>query len=132
MDIAIKRGVLTDQPSPTKKKVKTGHIDSQSGSDSSRQNGDGHCTLVTFPDGLLDLQASGRDPTALESSLPPTEPCQPSMSETRWSKGRSSIYVDAFNLALNTVLEDEAHLFNNQESAIFDKWKSLGYEAQYL
>jgi Fanconi-associated nuclease 1 len=49
-----------------------------------------------------------------------------------WITGRSSIYVDAFNLALGTVLEDEGPLFDNAEKEIFDQWKSLDYEAQYL
>lgn len=49
-----------------------------------------------------------------------------------WVKGKSSIYVDAFNLALDTVLEDEAHLFNTRELAVFDTWRNLDYQAQYL
>ncbi len=49
-----------------------------------------------------------------------------------WVKGRSSIYVDAFNLALDTVLEEEAKLFDERELGVFDQWKSLDYEAQYL
>lgn len=56
-----------------------------------------------------------------------------SRMETRqWVRGRSSIYVDAFNLALDTVLEDEAHLFDSKERRVFDDWRSLAYEAQYL
>ncbi|KAL1954507.1 hypothetical protein VTO42DRAFT_1118 [Malbranchea cinnamomea] len=50
----------------------------------------------------------------------------------QWVKGRSSIYVDAFNLALESVLADEAHLFNEAEMAVFDYWKGLSYESQYL
>ncbi|SPN97029.1 uncharacterized protein DNG_00545 [Cephalotrichum gorgonifer] len=49
-----------------------------------------------------------------------------------WAKGKSSIYVDAFNLALDTVLEDEAHLFDERERHVFDLWKTLSYECQYL
>ncbi len=49
-----------------------------------------------------------------------------------WIKGRSSIYVDAFNLALDTVLEEEAKLFDDRELDVFGQWKSLNYEAQYL
>ncbi|KIH89717.1 fanconi-associated nuclease 1 [Sporothrix brasiliensis 5110] len=45
---------------------------------------------------------------------------------------RSSIYVDAFNIALDTVLEQEEHLFNEKEKAVFSAWRSLDYEAQYL
>ncbi|CRG86634.1 Fanconi-associated nuclease 1 [Talaromyces islandicus] len=54
------------------------------------------------------------------------------LGERKWQKGRSSIYVDAFNLALETVLEDEAHLFDEPELEVFNKWKNLSYEAQYL
>lgn len=50
----------------------------------------------------------------------------------KWVRGKSSIYVDAFNLALETVLEDEAHLFDQKEMAVFDQWRDLDYEAQYL
>ena len=50
----------------------------------------------------------------------------------RWVPGRSSIYVDAFNLALDTVMEDESHLFNEPETEIFNLWRGLSYEAQYL
>ncbi|PNS17984.1 hypothetical protein CAC42_3943 [Sphaceloma murrayae] len=50
----------------------------------------------------------------------------------KWIRGKSSIYVDAFNLALDTVLEDESHLFNAAEIKVFDDWKALNYEAQYL
>lgn len=49
-----------------------------------------------------------------------------------WIRGRSSIYVDAFNLALDTVLEDEGHLFNEAELTIFEIFRDLEYEAQYL
>lgn len=49
-----------------------------------------------------------------------------------WVKGRSSIYVDAFNLALETVLEEESHLFDEPERAVFQIWKDMSYDAQYL
>lgn len=44
----------------------------------------------------------------------------------------SSLYTDAFNLALETVLAKECHLFSEQEARIFQKYRSLPYEAQYL
>lgn len=47
-------------------------------------------------------------------------------------KGKSSIYVDAFNLALDTVLDEEAHLFNEAEMEVFRQWRELSYESQYL
>ena len=49
-----------------------------------------------------------------------------------WTRGKSSIYVDAFNLALSTVLEDEGHLFDEAEHAVFKQWHDLCYETQYL
>lgn len=82
--------------------------------------------------------------TDLESALPPVKTdknaieeyeamrAQERMESRKWTKGKSSIYVDAFNLALDTVLEEEGQLFDSAELAIFDNWKKLGYEAQYL
>lgn len=57
---------------------------------------------------------------------------QQRLGEMKWRKGKSSIYVDAFNLALETVLNEEAHLFNETELEVFRKWDDLSYEAQYL
>ena len=54
------------------------------------------------------------------------------LGQRKWVQGKSSIYVDAFNLALETVLEDESHLFDEAETAVFEHWRSLSYEAQYL
>ncbi len=91
--------------------------------------------------------------TPFESSLPPVEMDQEAIEEyealrasqvekpdrttlepdtRKWVRGRSSIYVDAFNLALDTVLEDEAALFDDKEKEVFERWRQLGYEAQYL
>jgi Fanconi-associated nuclease 1 len=49
-----------------------------------------------------------------------------------WQRGKSSIYVDAFNLALETVLDEESHLFNEAEMEVFNQWRDLCYESQYL
>ncbi|KAK4230984.1 VRR-NUC domain-containing protein [Podospora fimiseda] len=54
------------------------------------------------------------------------------LENRKWVPGKNSIYVDAFNLALDTVLEDESHLFDIKEKDVFDEWKNLSYEAQYL
>jgi fanconi-associated nuclease 1 len=54
------------------------------------------------------------------------------LDERKWIKGKSSIYVDAFNLALETVLDEESHLFDEVEMAVFKEWHELSYEAQYL
>ncbi|KAI2638038.1 VRR-NUC domain-containing protein [Xylaria nigripes] len=93
------------------------------------------------------------EPTAIESSLPEIKPDRRAIEEYQnfkasqgedtvnvssrldsraWERGKSSLYVDAFNLALDTVLDEESHLFNDREKRIFEEWKSLNYEAQFL
>ncbi|OJJ55167.1 hypothetical protein ASPSYDRAFT_81340 [Aspergillus sydowii CBS 593.65] len=57
---------------------------------------------------------------------------QERMRDGKWRKGKSSIYVDAFNLALDTVLAEEAHLFSDTEKEVFRHWSGLSYESQYL
>ncbi|RDW83758.1 fanconi-associated nuclease 1 [Aspergillus mulundensis] len=57
---------------------------------------------------------------------------QERMRDGKWRKGKSSIYVDAFNLALDTVLAEEAHLFSDSEKEVFRHWRELSYESQYL
>lgn len=54
------------------------------------------------------------------------------LKSRNWTRGKSSIYVDAFNVALDTVLEEEDHLFNEAEHAVFQAWRNLDYQAQYL
>lgn len=54
------------------------------------------------------------------------------LTSRKWSAGRRSVYVDAFNMALETVLDEEGHLFDGSERAIFDEWRQLSFEAQYL
>jgi Fanconi-associated nuclease 1 len=91
--------------------------------------------------------------TDLESALPPvktdaeaieeyeafkasqnedTEGAGERLNDRKWVRGKSSIYVDAFNLALDTVLDEESHLFDEAEKAVFEQWRDLNYEAQYL
>ena len=91
--------------------------------------------------------------TGLESALPPVKTDKEAIAEyeatraaeaadapnlhrrlgqRQWIQGKSSIYVDAFNLALETVLEDERHLFDEAEMGVFQSWRTLSYEAQYL
>ncbi|KAF2163877.1 hypothetical protein M409DRAFT_56988 [Zasmidium cellare ATCC 36951] len=90
--------------------------------------------------------------TDLETALPPIETdkeaieayeasraaeqaelsLQERLDGNKWIRGKSSIYVDAFNLALETVLEEESHLFDEAEHAVFKQWQALTYEGQYL
>ncbi|KAF8856969.1 hypothetical protein BDZ45DRAFT_653399 [Acephala macrosclerotiorum] len=99
-----------------------------------------------------DGPSASQRPTELESALPPVktdknaideyeamraaedvpEDLKSRLSRRNWTKGKSSIYVDAFNLALETVLEDEGHLFDEKEMEVFNQWRELEYEAQYL
>jgi fanconi-associated nuclease 1 len=105
-------------------------------------------------DGWRDAVDAPQHVTDVESCLPPVRTDQESIDEyessqvaqqetsgsdvanrldqRKWEPGRSSIYVDAFNLALKTVLDEESHLFNEAERALFGFWNRLGYEAQYL
>lgn len=86
--------------------------------------------------------------TDLETALPPidtdkdaikayeatraAEYSESQKDQPKWIPGQRSIYVDAFNLALDTVLEDESHLFDDAEKKVFHTWRELNYEAQYL
>jgi Fanconi-associated nuclease 1 len=91
--------------------------------------------------------------TDLESALPPIETNQEAieayeafkasqedklegaeerLKDRSWIRGKSSLYVDAFNLALDTVLDEESHLFDEAETEVFRIWRDLNYEAQYL
>lgn len=100
-----------------------------------------------------DDASNDAETTAFENVLPPTQTDDHAIEEYEqmkssqreaeedgttektkplWIKGRSSIYVDAFNLALDTVLEEESQLFDKKEMEVFKKWKALTYEAQYL
>ncbi|RDA84208.1 hypothetical protein CP532_0258 [Ophiocordyceps camponoti-leonardi (nom. inval.)] len=82
--------------------------------------------------------------TDVENVLPPTQDedeavdeyelikSQQTDGESKWARGKSSIYVDAFNLALDTVLEQESELFDEREKEVFEQWRGLDYESQYL
>ncbi|KAH6638367.1 hypothetical protein C7974DRAFT_391455 [Boeremia exigua] len=91
--------------------------------------------------------------TDLESALPPidigeqaieayeafkasheetAEGAEERLKDRSWVRGKSSLYVDAFNLALDTVLEEESHLFDEAETKVFEIWRDFNYEAQYL
>ena len=99
-----------------------------------------------------DVLQEGNRKTELESALPPVTTDKEAIAEyeatraaeaesldligrlgqRKWLPGKSSIYVDAFNLALETVLEDESHLFDEAEMAVFEQWRDMSYEGQYL
>lgn len=104
-------------------------------------------------DDLTTSNESKTRTTQLETALPPVhtdeeaieayeaykagqeaneDATQARLENRKWERGKSSIYVDAFNLALDTVLEEEGHLFNEAEQKLFADWRDLPYECQYL
>ena len=70
----------------------------------------------------------------LETSMPKPELSDYKAIQQAENSGKrkSSLYVDAFNLALDTVLEDESYLFDEEEHKIFEVYRKLEYQAQYL
>jgi Fanconi-associated nuclease 1 len=137
-----------DFPTPASKRLK--RLDTTH----SPETSDDSPSRTDIPDSGDDGDDHGGVPlptsqTALESSLPTVKTDKEAIAEYeaykaseqtlkerlgngRWEKGRSSIYVDAFNLALETVLEEEGHLFDEAELNLFLQWKNLNYESQYL
>ncbi|KAL0939199.1 coiled-coil domain-containing protein mtmr15 [Colletotrichum truncatum] len=137
------------------KKVKVEIEDSDGGDDDNSATEDADTSGLTVNDASDDEDEKDRHirETAIESALPPIQADKeaieeyelmrssqvsaadekdPPSSDRKWVRGKSSIYVDAFNLALDTVLADESHLFNAKELHVFEQWKNLDYEAQYL
>jgi Fanconi-associated nuclease 1 len=102
----------------------------------SGDNSEYPCSLAELETAQLSVE-TGKEATLKHKTLRATDESAPAELGARLHSGitatsRSSIYVDAFNLALDTVLKDECHLFNSTERGVFDHWKSLDYEAQYL
>ncbi|KAF2013425.1 hypothetical protein BU24DRAFT_424425 [Aaosphaeria arxii CBS 175.79] len=104
-------------------------------------------------DDIVEEDAGPTKKTDLESALPPvktdaealeeyeafkasqdadTGDAEGRLKDRKWIRGKSSLYVDAFNLALDTVLDEESHLFDEAEMDAFGQWRDLSYEAQYL
>ncbi|CAK7225528.1 hypothetical protein SBRCBS47491_005918 [Sporothrix bragantina] len=100
--------------------------------DDEASGGDGDSGLIAdgydgipFEESLAAIEATDE---AMDGSFDAAEDVQPDAAPLY----RSSIYVDAFNIALDTVLEQEQHLFSEKEKAVFAAWRDLDYEAQYL
>lgn len=133
------------------KRSKLSDVDSDSGRD---LDGVQHYMADHTEEDVISAEESNR-PTGLEVALPPVETDQDAIDEyessqaartedtsaedsfnrfnkRNWVRGKSSIYVDAFNVALNTVLDEEEHLFSEAERKLFEYWRDLSYEAQYL
>lgn len=86
----------------------------------------------------VDSEYALQEYEAIKSSQPDEETGEANNDGTTvktrpmWMRGRSSIYVDAFNLALDTVLEEESHLFDDKEKEVFRQWKELEYQSQFM
>ncbi|TAQ90178.1 hypothetical protein B7494_g1510 [Chlorociboria aeruginascens] len=80
----------------------------------------------TDKDAIEDYESMQSDDRNLPENL------RARLHQGSWTKGQTSIYVDAFNLALQTVLDDEGHLFDEKERQVFKTWEELQYEAQFL
>jgi hypothetical protein len=88
--------------------------------------------------GAINTEADVCSEPAIDSSFPalqdPIEGAEAFSRAKDRKTGcyRSSVYVDAFDLALDTVLKEESYLFDYAEQEIFAKYRSLDYEAQHL
>ncbi|KAL8666723.1 MAG: hypothetical protein Q9202_001261 [Teloschistes flavicans] len=151
-----------DFPVPTAKRIKRlDNVDGsllrlspESGDDDGSPRPYSRRTEVADSEVESDNEEEGIPPasqTELESALPPVKTDKEAIAEyeatraaetdldlqsrlgkRKWVQGKSSIYVDAFFLALETVLDEESHLFDEAEMAVFQKWRDLSYEGQYL
>jgi Fanconi-associated nuclease 1 len=90
--------------------------------------------VATDKEAIEEYEAmrASQESQAFQASQNDTDNPSAKIDKRQWVRGKSSIYVDAFNLALDTVLEDETHLFDAKEQHVFDQWRALDYEAQYL
>ena len=79
-----------------------------------------------------EAMRASQESQAFQASQNDTDNPSAMVDKRQWVRGKSSIYVDAFNLALDTVLEDESHLFDAKEQRVFEQWRALDYEARYL
>jgi fanconi-associated nuclease 1 len=90
--------------------------------------------VATDKEAIEEYEAmrASQESQAFQASQNETDNPSAMIDKRQWVRGKSSIYVDAFNLALDTVLEDESNLFDAKEQRVFEQWRALDYEAQYL
>ncbi|KAF2217433.1 hypothetical protein CERZMDRAFT_30829 [Cercospora zeae-maydis SCOH1-5] len=130
-------------PTPPAKRVKTGASrvardeipDSEDGSDIELSGESQSARQTDLETALPQVETDKEAIEAYEASKAAEQAefgLQERLEGRKWTRGKTSIYVDAFNLALDTVLEEESHLFDEAERAVFKQWRELTYEAQYL
>lgn len=128
---------LADQnrDSPLVRDGKTGNGDAEYGDAKETALAAQHHTALedSLPEVKIDNDIIEEYEKLKSSQVEDGEDSAETRRQTRkWVRGQSSIYVDAFNLALDTVLQDEAHLFEEKENCVLENWRALSYEAQYL
>ncbi|GIZ43588.1 hypothetical protein CKM354_000680700 [Cercospora kikuchii] len=130
-------------PTPPPKRVKTGASriardeipDSEDGSDIELSAEPNDARRTDLETALPQIETDKEAIEAYEASKAAEQAelgLQERLDGRKWTRGKTSIYVDAFNLALETVLDEEGHLFDEAEHAVFKQWRDLTYEAQYL
>ncbi|KAK6519513.1 hypothetical protein TWF281_003340 [Arthrobotrys megalospora] len=146
-------GVSSPPSSPSKRDSKRARVFFQTdNTPPEEQEDNGIITRLSpprIPPALIDTSSNSNDEpppsqldqddefTGLESSLPLAkltdyEAITREEEDSGPTRRMSSIYVDAFNLALDTVLEEEGYLFDEDEHEVFRRYRGLDYEAQYL
>lgn len=133
----IKRDIsdFVTKSSPNKFANRTEIPDSEEDSEDEFYHPDEHSRQTDLETALPPIQTDKEAIEAYEASRAAEQAelgLQERLDGQNWIKGKSSIYVDAFNLALETVLEEEIHLFDEAEHAVFKQWRELSYEGQYL
>ena len=147
-DLELSSPARDESPRPVKRLKRDEIPDSES-----EKSSDDELTEELVIDGAGLGEPAKYRPTDFENALPSTQPDEEALREyeafklsqespvdskikettrPKWIRGQSSIYVDAFNLALDTVLEEESHLFDEKEMEVFKQWKNLDYEPQFL
>ncbi|KAL5121287.1 hypothetical protein ACEQ8H_000755 [Pleosporales sp. CAS-2024a] len=135
-----KTGESPRKPPPTPRKVKKHKLpdsdaeDDQTNIEPEETDEQEHKTDLesALPQVKVDDEAIEAYEAFKASQEDSTEVAGQRLEKRTWVRGKSSLYVDAFNLALDTVLEDESHLFDEAETEAFRIWRELSYEAQYL
>ncbi|KAI1808363.1 VRR-NUC domain-containing protein [Daldinia bambusicola] len=135
-----KSGSPSLKPLPQIRRVNT--LTSGLGDDETPQNSDAETEAhlprrTAIEDSLPEVKSEKEALEEYESFRASQEANSPETAASRldsrkWVRGKTSLYVDAFNLALSTVLGEESHLFDEKEMHIFDQWGKLSYEAQFL
>ena len=133
-DAASKSTASDDEEttSPKRSPVRTRRTEIPDSEDEDEGVGAALGSQTALETSLPDIKTDEEAIEAYEAYKAGEQTLEDRLDNRSWEKGRSSIYVDAFNLALDTVLEEEGHLFDEAELSLFQQWRDLTYESQYL